>query len=96
MVQGVYSNRLQLPSLDFRASDYIRTRVWHGLIDEKGGVPAIAEIGADQVVWGSDFPHTISVGVETKEALDGLFAGVSSKDRAKLVSENAARLFGLG
>jgi predicted TIM-barrel fold metal-dependent hydrolase len=95
MIQGVYSNRLQLPSLDFKASDYVRTRVWHGLIDEKGGVPAIREIGVDQVVWGSDFPHTISVGVETKEALDDLFAGVSPEERKKLVAENAARLFGL-
>jgi predicted TIM-barrel fold metal-dependent hydrolase len=96
MIQGVYSNRLQLPSLDLRASDYVRTRIWHGLIDEKGGIPAIAEVGVDQVVWGSDFPHTISVGVETREALDDLFSAVSPPDRAKLVAENAARLFGLG
>jgi predicted TIM-barrel fold metal-dependent hydrolase len=95
MIQGVYSNRLQLPKLDLRASDYLRTRIWHGLIDEKGGVSAIPEIGVDQVVWGSDFPHTISVGVETKEALDALFGGVSPEERKKLVAENAARLFGL-
>jgi predicted TIM-barrel fold metal-dependent hydrolase len=95
MVQGVYSNRLQLPSLDLKASEYIRTRIWHGLIDEKGGVSAIPEIGVDQVVWGSDFPHTISVGVETKEALDALFAGVSPNEREKLVAKNTARLFGL-
>jgi predicted TIM-barrel fold metal-dependent hydrolase len=35
------------------------------------------------------------VGVETKEALDDLFAGVSPEERKKLVAENAARLFGL-
>jgi predicted TIM-barrel fold metal-dependent hydrolase len=95
MVQGVYSNRLQLPSLDLKASDYVKTRVWHGLIDEKGGVPAIPEIGVDQVVWGSDFPHTISVGVDTREALDEMFASVSPGERAKLVAENARRLFAL-
>jgi predicted TIM-barrel fold metal-dependent hydrolase len=95
MVQGVYSNRLQLPSLDLKASDYLRTRIWHGLIDEKGGVPAIAEIGVSQVVWGSDFPHTISVGVETKAALDELFDGVPAEEREKLEAGNAARLFAL-
>jgi len=36
------------------------------------------------------------VGVETMEALDELLAGVSPKDREKLVATNAARLFGLG
>jgi predicted TIM-barrel fold metal-dependent hydrolase len=96
MIQGVYSNRLQLPTLDSRASDYLRTRIWHGLIDEKMGISAIPQIGVDQVVWGSDFPHTISVGVETGRALDELFEGISSEDRRKLVSGNARRLFGLG
>jgi predicted TIM-barrel fold metal-dependent hydrolase len=95
MIQGVYSNRLQLPNLDATASDYLRTRVWHGLIDEKASVAAIPEIGVDQVVWGSDFPHTISVGVETTRALEVLFEGVSPEDKAKLVAGNAARLFGL-
>lgn len=95
MIQGVYSNRLQLPSLDMKASDYLRTRIWHGLIDEKIGLSVISEVGVDQVVWGSDFPHTISVGVETEKALDELFAGVSSEDRAKLVAENARKLFRL-
>jgi uncharacterized protein len=96
MIQGVYSNRLQLPSLDMKASDYLRRRIWHGLIDEKIGLAAIADIGVDQVVWGSDFPHTISVGVETEKALDDLFEGISREDRAKLVAENARKLFGLG
>jgi hypothetical protein len=36
------------------------------------------------------------VGVDTKEALDHLFAGVSPEGRKKLVADNAARLFGLG
>jgi predicted TIM-barrel fold metal-dependent hydrolase len=95
MIQGVYSNRLQLPRLALRASDYMKTRIWHGLIDEKGGIAAVPEIGVDQVVWGSDFPHTISVGVETRKALDHLFEGVAPDDRRKLVAANAAALFGL-
>jgi len=95
MVQGVYSNRLQLPSLAMTASDYLKTRIWHGLIDEAASVPVIPEIGVDQVVWGSDFPHTISVGAETGEKLSALFEGVAPGDREKLVAENAATLFGL-
>lgn len=95
MIQGSYSNRVKLPSLAMKASDYVRTRIWHGLIDEKGGLAAIADIGIDQVVWGSDFPHTISVGVETEKALDELFGSFSREERQKLVARNARTLFGL-
>lgn len=95
MVQGVYSNRLQLPTLEMKASDYLRTRVWHGLIDEGASVPVIDELGVSQVVWGSDFPHTISVGAETASTLEKLFEGVSPDDQRKLVADNAATLFGL-
>ena len=95
MVQGVYSNRLQLPKLEMKASDYLKTRIWHGLIDEQASIPVIAELGADQVVWGSDFPHTISVGAETGAMLAALFEGITPDDQAKLVAENTERLFGL-
>ncbi|HXV59427.1 MAG TPA: amidohydrolase family protein, partial [Vicinamibacteria bacterium] len=95
MIQGVYSNRLELPSLEMKASEYLQTRVWHGLIDEKAGVAAIPEIGYDQIVWGSDFPHTISVGVETEHAVNELFGELGSEERTKLVAENAAALFQL-
>ena len=95
MVQGVYSNRLQLPKLEMKASDYLKSRIWHGLIDEEASIPVIPELGVDQVVWGSDFPHTISVGAETGAMLAALFEGITPDDQAKLVAENTERLFGL-
>ena len=78
-----------------KASDYLKTRIWHGLIDEEASIPVIAELGVDQVVWGSDFPHTISMGAETGAILTALFEGITPDDQAKLVAENAERLFGL-
>ena len=95
MVQGVYANRLQLPTLAMKASDYLKTRIWHGLIDEEASIPVIPELGVDQVVWGSDFPHTISVGAETPATLAELFGELAPADRDKLVADNASRLFGL-
>lgn len=95
MVQGVYANRLQLPTLEMKASDYLKTRIWHGLIDEQASIPVIPELGVDQVVWGSDFPHTISVGAETPSTLAALFKAMAPADRDKLVAGNASRLFGL-
>ena len=96
MIQGVYANRLQLPSLQMKASDYLKSRIWHGLIDEKASVPVISELGASQVVWGSDFPHTISLGAETAETLGELFEDVAPADVDAIVCENARSLFRLG
>ncbi len=78
-----------------KASDFLKTRIWHGLIDEEASIPVIAELGADQVVWGSDFPHTISVGAETGATLAALFEGIAPADQNKLVADNSAKLFGL-
>jgi predicted TIM-barrel fold metal-dependent hydrolase len=93
MVQGVYSNRLQLPKLELKASDYLKTRIWHGLIDDEASVPVISELSVDRVVWGSDFPHTISLGAETASTLTTLFAGIAPADQDRLVAGNAVELF---
>lgn len=94
-IQNHYSNRLQLPNLEMAASDYLKQRVWHGFIDEERSLPVFPEVGFERVVWGSDFPHTIAVGVETEKALDRLLRNVAASDRARICSGNAVELFGL-
>lgn len=96
MVQGVYSNRVQLPPLEMKASDYLKTRIWHGLIDEREGVGVVKELGSQQVVWGSDFPHSISVGIDTEKTLSELFSDLTADERTRLAYANSASLFGIG
>ena len=56
-MQDAMSHRLVLPKLDMRASDYMRQRIWHGMIDDIYGTETIEYLGADRILWGSDFPH---------------------------------------
>ena len=78
-----------------KASDYVRTRVWHGLIEDKFGLGGLEMIGETQVCWGSDFPHSIAIGAEAKEAVENILGGLGSESRHRLASENAKTLLGL-
>ena len=95
MMQGVFSDRLSLPRLEMKASDYVRTRVWHGLIEDKFGLGGLELIGETQVCWGSDFPHSIAIGAEARAAVEDILGGLAPRTRRRLASENVRNLFNL-
>jgi predicted TIM-barrel fold metal-dependent hydrolase len=76
-----------------KASEYMRSRVWHGFIDDTAAAFCIPYIGADQVMWGSDFPHTRSMGLEVHTELGDLLESMTKEDQQKVVSASAAKLF---
>ncbi len=71
----------------------MRSRVWHGSIDDTAAAYSIPYVGADQVMWGSDFPHTRSMGLEVHSELGSLLETLPQQDQKKVVSANAAKLF---
>lgn len=87
--------RLKLPKLEMRASDYMRTRVWHGFIEDTAAAHAIPYIGADRILWGSDFPHIRSIGLDAQSALREAIGNLPKADQEKLVGGNAAKVFNL-
>jgi predicted TIM-barrel fold metal-dependent hydrolase len=93
-MQEDFGVRLQLPKLRMKASEYMRTRIWHGIIDDPFGAEAIPHIGVDRVLWGSDFPHVRSIGLDAESRLGNLFATLSKADRDKVVCGNVAALYG--
>jgi predicted TIM-barrel fold metal-dependent hydrolase len=89
----VIAPRLHLPRLDLRASDYMRTRIWHGFIDDTAAVHSIPYIGASQVLWGSDFPHTRSIGLDAQSTLAKQLVTLSRNEQEQVVGGNAAQVF---
>jgi predicted TIM-barrel fold metal-dependent hydrolase len=87
--------RLFVPKLKMRASDYMRTRVYHGFIDDTHATDSIPLIGASQILWGSDFPHIRSIGLEAQAAVNKLLAILPREDQEKIVGGNAAQVFNL-
>ena len=87
--------RLNLPKLNMRASEYMKTRVFHGFIDDSAAELAIPYVGVDRILWGSDFPHIRSMGLDAKSTLYQQLQTFSEEDQAKLVGENAVKVFDL-
>ena len=89
----VIAARLGVPKLDMKGSYYMRSRICHGFIDDTAATHAVSYIGADQVVWGSDFPHTRSIGLDVHSDLKNLLKGMPEDDQVKIAGTSAAKLF---
>ncbi len=94
-VQTQLKSRLELPTLKMKASDYMRTRIWHGIIDDPSASYAIPYVGAGQVCWGSDFPHGRSIGSDAQGFVADLFKEFSRADQEKIVGSNIASVYGV-
>jgi predicted TIM-barrel fold metal-dependent hydrolase len=75
-------------------SEYWRRNMFVEFMEDDLGVKIRDNIGVDNMLWGSDFPHSESTWPQSKQFLDRIFAGVPEEDRRKITCENAAQLFG--
>jgi len=58
------------------------------------GLKLIDELGEDNVMWGSDFPHPDGVWPDSQEFLEREVGHLSEATRRKVICENAANLYG--
>jgi predicted TIM-barrel fold metal-dependent hydrolase len=87
---------MHLPAPKMEASDYMKTRIYHGLIDDAYGPQMIPLIGANRVLWGSDFQHIRSIGLRAQELVHKLFGALPPQDQEQVVGGNAANVFKIG
>lgn len=88
--------RKLLPALRMKPSEYFARQCWISTDPEEDGIAAVLEqIGADSVVWASDYPHPDAhfpgAVAKSRQAL----AEVSPLVRLKVFATNAARLYAL-
>jgi len=50
-------------------------------------------IGVDNMMWGSDYPHSESTFPQSRKILAEILAGVPDEEQAKIVGGNAARVY---
>jgi predicted TIM-barrel fold metal-dependent hydrolase len=94
-MQVDFGHRLDLPTLDMKASDYMRERIWHGVIDDPFAAEAAAKIGTDRVMWGSDFPHVRSIGLDAQSRLLSMFEGLDEDAAEQIVGGTVADVFAI-
>lgn len=94
-MQEDFGHRLDLPKLNMRASDYMRERIWHGIIDDPFAAEAAVKIGVGRVMWGSDFPHVRSIGLDAQSRLSAMFEDLSPADTESVVGATVAEVFAI-
>ena len=53
----------------------------------------MAELGEDNIMWGSDFPHPDGVWPDSQEYIQRELGHLLKETRRKIVCDNAARLY---
>jgi predicted TIM-barrel fold metal-dependent hydrolase len=86
---------VDMPKLKMKPSDYVRERMWHGVINDPDSAYVVPKIGADRILWGSDFPHIRSIGLDAQGHVKNLLAGLARADQEKVVGGNTVDLYGL-
>jgi predicted TIM-barrel fold metal-dependent hydrolase len=77
------------------ATEYFNQNVWMSVSQPRPADIATRDaIGVDRFMWGSDYPHDEGTYPYTREHLRSRFAGVDPSTVRKLLSENAAELYG--
>lgn len=59
------------------------------------GIKLLDEIGAETIMWGSDFPHPDGVWPDSSEFIERELGHLPDAVRQKIVRENAGTLYGL-
>ncbi len=80
--------------LKMAPSDYWRRQCWATYQTDPIGIKLIDELGADRVMWGSDFPHPDGVWPDSREYIQKELGHLPAEVRHKVICENAARLYG--
>ena len=78
-----------------RPSETVHRQMFVNFWFEAEGIKLRHEIGIDNIMWESDFPHVASFYPRSWESVERVLAGVSADDRRKLLYENAMRVYGI-
>jgi predicted TIM-barrel fold metal-dependent hydrolase len=82
-------------SLKMPPSDYWKRQCYATYQTDPIGVKLIEDLGADRIMWGSDFPHPDGIWPDSQEYLRKELGHLPADVRRKVVCENAGKLYGL-
>lgn len=75
-------------------SDFFRRNIAMSFQEDAIGIALRDQIGVDNLLWGSDYPHMESTFPRSREILDTILADVPHEDRRKITCTNTARYYG--
>ena len=80
--------------LKLTPSQYFRRQLYATFIDDPFGITHRQDIGVDNILWSSDFPHSATFWPHSRDKIAQDFQGVTEDDREKILYQNTAALYG--
>jgi predicted TIM-barrel fold metal-dependent hydrolase len=76
-------------------SDFFRRNVVLSLQEDAIGIRLRDVIGVDNMMWGSDYPHSESTFPQSRKILAEILKGVPDDEQARIAGDNTARVYTL-
>jgi predicted TIM-barrel fold metal-dependent hydrolase len=80
-------------SLTMPPSEYWTRQCWATYQTDPVGMKLVDQLGADKIMWGSDFPHPDGIWPDSREYVAREMADLPGDVCHKIVCGNAARLY---
>ena len=77
-------------------SDFMRNNVYHSFQEDALGIEFRDYIGVENLMWGSDYPHSESTFPRSREILEEILEGVPEEEKALIAGGNAAKVYEFG
>ena len=90
-----YHDRARSLGFCMKPSDYFRRQGFVTYQQDQFLEPIIPLIGEDNIMWGSDYPHPDCLWPESHAVIGRNLAAISPSVRAKIVHDNAAKLYNI-
>jgi predicted TIM-barrel fold metal-dependent hydrolase len=87
------SRRLWTEGIHTRPSETVRRQMYVNFWFEAEGIKLRHDIGIDNIMWESDFPHVASYYPRSWQEIERVLEGVPEEDRRKMLFENALRVY---
>jgi predicted TIM-barrel fold metal-dependent hydrolase len=89
--------RAERPEYDMRPSDYFHRQVFAcSFFESHAPQRDLDVIGADNVLFETDYPHPVCLFGNVRERIDEAFGALDEVTRRKVLWDNAAKLYGVG
>ena len=87
-----------VPALKMKPSDYFKRQCWISFDPDESLLKTTAEhplVGADRIIWASDYPHPDAKIPGVVDELREAMAGLSADKQARILGLNAVELYNL-
>jgi predicted TIM-barrel fold metal-dependent hydrolase len=80
--------------LKLAPSEYFRRQLYATFIDDPFGIAHRRDIGVENILWSSDFPHSATFWPHSQDKITQDFQDVAEDERKKILCQNTAAVYG--